>query len=143
MLKHQIYYYDETPCTVEDVKDWIPVKTIEITKDAYNYHFIQLKFTLSLECPFGKSGEAAVFINQEQKPRLTVQYNKPYQDYVIGECQTYDLNYGKHKITLALKGSITNVQFKIEVLRFYTMVEMLAEYLPLALLSGLFSKLFS
>jgi hypothetical protein len=143
MFKHQIYYYDETPSTVEDVKEWIPVKTIEITKDPYNYNFIQLKFTLSLECPIGKSGEAAVFINNEQKPRLTFQYNKPFQDYVIGECQTYDLNYGKHKITLALKGSITNVQFKIEVLRLFTMVEMLAEYLPLALLSGFFSKLFS
>jgi hypothetical protein len=143
MLKHQIYYYDETPCTVEDVKDWIPVKAIEITKDPYNYHFIQLKFTLSLKCPIGKTGEAAVFIDKEQQPRITFIYDKSYQDYVIGECQTYDLNYGKHKITLAMKGSITNVQFKVEVLRFYTMIEMLAEYLPLALLSSFFGKLFS
>ncbi|MEM2281271.1 MAG: hypothetical protein QXZ68_04710 [Candidatus Bathyarchaeia archaeon] len=139
MFKHEIYFYDETERTVEEADFWVPIKQVEITKDAYNYHFINLKFTLSLKCPIGKSGEAAIFINDEENPRLTIKYDKPFQDYVIKEINVYDLNFGKHKLTLALKGSITNIQFKIEVLRFYTMVELLADLVPIMLLAPIFA----
>ncbi|MEM2281324.1 MAG: hypothetical protein QXZ68_04975 [Candidatus Bathyarchaeia archaeon] len=135
MFKYEIYFYDETEYTVDDVDFWVPIKEIEITKDPYNYHFISLKFTLSLKCPIGKSGEAAIFVNDEENPRLTIQYDKPFQDYVIKEVNVYDLKFGKHKLTLALKGSITNIQFKIEVLRFYTMVELVADLIPIMLLA--------
>lgn len=137
MIKNEIYYYDETETTVEDTTDWIETKQIDITRDPFNYNFIKLIFDLTLKCPIGKKGQAAIFIDNEENPRLTIDHDIPYNTPIHKEIDTYNLTYGKHTITLALKGSITNTQYKITVLRLWTLPELIGNLTPTAIMSGL------
>jgi hypothetical protein len=123
MIKNEPYFYDETECTVRDSIEWIPAKQINIIRDPFNYNFIKLIFDLTLETEIGKKGEAAIFIDEEEKPRAIIEYNTPFETPRHIEIDTYNIQYGKHTITLCLKGTITNRSFKISVLRIYTIYE--------------------
>lgn len=135
MIKNEPYYYDETECTVEDATEWIEAKQIDIYRHPFNYNFIKLTFDIGLKCPIGKTGEAAIFINNEEKPRATIKHDSPLYDVKHVEIDTYNLPYTKNTITLALKGSITNTQYKITVLRIYTLYEIIGELTPIAVMS--------
>lgn len=135
MIKNEPYYYDETECTVEDATDWIEVKQINITRDPFNYNFIKLIFDLALKCPVGEKGEAAIFIDEEEKPRLTIPFDLPFFDVVHKEMDTYNISWGNHKITLCLKGKITNTQIKIGVLRIMTLWEIAGLITPIMVMT--------
>jgi hypothetical protein len=136
MIKNEPYYYDETTTTV-DSEDWIETKYIDINRDPFNYNFIKLIFDIGLKCPAGEKGEAAIFIDEEEKPRLTIQFDLPFLDIVHREIDTYNVSWGNHKIILCLKGKITNKQLKISVLRIYTLPEIVGQLTPILVLQGI------
>jgi len=131
MIKNEIYHYDETECTVEDATDWIEMKQIDITKDPFNYNFVRLTFDITLKTQIDKQGEAAIFIDDEEAPRAVIKNTTPFQKPERIEIDTYNIPYGKHTITLALKGTITNTQLKIGVLRIMTLWEIAGLLTPI------------
>jgi len=137
MIKKELFLENENEFTVESTS-WVPTLYFRMSKDGFNYNIIEISIAAEIKATFGDKAYLGVFIGEEEKPRIVVETDLPYYWVRKGVASTWDLPFGKHEVTIALKSDKGNPcgqrQLDFYISRFFDMKELLGFIIPISIL---------
>jgi len=137
LLKTEHYHTDEIDVLVAS-KEWVPVKTLMFEKHPFYMNIFEFRIIADLKVALEETkGYLGIFIDDEEKPRVVIESDLPFNYLFKAHFNVIDLPYGKHKMVVKMRSergySVSNQFFEVHVTRFYNLYEMAGLFIPIVM----------
>jgi len=132
----ELFLQNENEFMVES-KDWVPTLWFRFERDPFNWNVIEFALHADVKASLEDVVYLGVFFDDEEKPRIVLESDLPYYWIRKGKADLWDLPFGKHEVTIALRSKQAKPcwhrQIDVYITRFYTLKEMIGVLTPIIL----------